>query len=255
MAKSKDDDLTQATGITAEVVLEQGEFYAAKDFRKVQTGLSSAARELRSLVQGSYRSLEGRLGAHLTHEQRELLSNAAALLDSVKYNVEHAKERKAREEKAAAKLREQRERQAKQLVAQHFQLPTTTVEQQVEVLKLYIAFRPLTEGWRLKEDHHLRDMMQSRAPSWTTTKKWRLDQVTSLIADLKSSVERHLAFVDQSPSQRIESLQERIAEVREAQLSKPSAQETLKVWTEALQEVALESNPTPATAPSQEGAA
>ncbi|MDT3722974.1 hypothetical protein [Pseudomonas oryzihabitans] len=254
MATLQKHDLTQATGITADVVLEQGNFYEAKDFRKVQTGLSGAARELRALTQYN-NTLLGRLGAQLSHEQRELLSIAAALLDSVKYNVEHAKERKAREEKAAAKLREQRERQAKQLVAQHFPLPTTTVEQQIEVLKLYIATRPVTEGWMLKEDHHLRDMMQSPAPSWTTTKKWRLDQVTSLIADLKSSVEYHLVFVDQSPSQRLDSLQKRIAEVREAQLSKPSAQETLRVWTEALQEVAPVSNPTPPAAPSQGGTA
>lgn len=254
MATPQKHDLTQATGITAEVVLEQGKFYDAKDFRKVQTWLTSAARELRALTQYN-NTLLGSLGAQLSHEQRELLSNAAALLDSVKYNVEHAKERKAREEKAAAKVREQRERQAKQLVAQHFQLPTTTVEQQIEVLKLYIATRPIIEGWFLKQDRHLRDMMQSPAPSWTTTKKWRLDQVTSLIADLKSSVEYHLVFVDESPLQRLESLKGRVAEVWEAQLSKPSAQETLKVWTEALQEVALVANTASAAASSQGGAA
>lgn len=253
MATTQKHDLTQATGITAEVVLEQGKFYDAKDFRKVQTGLSSAARELRALTQ--YNTLLGRLGAQLSHEQRELLSNAAALLDSVKYNVEHAKERKAREEKAAAKLREQRERQAKQLVTQHFPLPTTTVEQQIEVLKLYITIRPITDGWLLKEDGRLRDMMQSPAPSWTTTKKWRLDQVTSLIADLKSSVEYHLVFVDQSPSQRLESLQKRITEVREAKLSNPSAQETIRVWTEALMEVAQASGPATSITSSQEGSA
>ncbi|WP_288462858.1 hypothetical protein [uncultured Pseudomonas sp.] len=253
MAASQKHDLTQATGITAAVVLEQGKFYAAQDFRKVQTGLSSAARELRALTQ--YGTLLGRLGEQLSHEQRELLSNAAALLDSVKYNVKHAKERKAREEKAAAKLREQRGRQAKQLVTKHFQLPTTTVEQQIEVLKLYIATRPLTDGWTLKEDHHLRDMMQSHAPKWSSERSWRMDHVSSLIADLKFSVERHLVHPDHTPAERLKALHERIAEVRDAQLSKPSAQETLKVWTEALQEVALVSSPAPAAAPSQGGAA
>lgn len=254
MATSQKHDLTQAIGITAEAVLEQGNFYDAKDFRKVQTGLSSAARELRALTQYN-NTLLGRLGAQLSHEQRELLSNAAALLDSVKYNVEHAKERKAREENAAAKLREQRGRQAKQLVAQHFQLPTTTVEQQIEVLKLYIATRPVIDGWFLKQDGHLCDMMLSPAPSWTTTNKWRLDQVISLIADLKSSVEYHLVFVDQAPSQRLDFLQKRIAEVREVQLSKPSAQETIRVWTEALLEVAQTSGPATSMASSQGGAA
>lgn len=253
MATAQNHDLTQATGITAEVVLDLGKFHAAKDFRKVQTGLSSAARELRALTQ--YGNLLGRLGEQLSREQRELLSNAAALLDSVKYNVEHAKERKAREEKAAAKLRDQRERQAKQLVTKYFQMPTTTVEQQIEVLKLYIATRPVIDGWFLKQDGHLRDMMLSPAPSWTTTNKWRLDQVISLIADLKSSVEYHLVFEDQAPSQRLESLQQRIDEVREAQLSKPSAQEAIRVWTEALLKVAQASGPATSTASSQGGAA
>lgn len=254
MATPQKHDLTQATGITADVVLEQGNFYDAKDFRKVQTGLSSAARELRALTQYG-NSIQGRLGARLSHEQRELLSNAAALLDSVKHNVEHAKERKARDEKVAAKIREQRERQAQQLVAKHFQLPTKTVEQQIDVLKLYIATRPVTDGWMLKEDHHLRDMMQSHAPKWSSERSWRLDHVSSLIADLKYSVERHLVHPGHTPAERLKALHERIAEVRDAQLSKPSAQETLKVWTEALQEVALVSNPAPAAAPSQGGAA
>lgn len=78
MSTPQKHDLTQATGITADLVLEQGNFYDAKDFRKVQTGLSSAARELRALTQYN-NTLLGRLGAQLSHEQRELLSNAAAL--------------------------------------------------------------------------------------------------------------------------------------------------------------------------------
>jgi len=254
MATPQKHDLTQATGITAEVVLEQGKFYDAKDFRKVQTGLSSAARELRALTQYG-NSIHGRLGARLSHEQRELLSNAAALLDSVKYNVEHAKERKAREEKAAAKLHEQRVQQAKKLAAQFLQLPTTTVEQQIEVLKLYIAIRPVTDGWLLKEDHRLREMMQHVAPRGGSISSWRLNQVSSLIADLKSSVEDHLIDRDQLPSQRLASLQERIAEVRETQLSKPSAQETIRIWTEALREVAQEADLAAAAAPLHGGAA
>jgi len=254
MATPQKHDLTQATGITAEVVLEQGKLYDAKDFRKVQTGLSSAARELRELTQDS-NSLLGKLGQQLTHEQRELLNNAAALLDSVKNNVEHAKERKAREEKAAAKLHEQRVQQAKQLTAQFLQLPTTTVEQQIEVLKLYIAIRPVTDGWLLKEDHRLRAMIQITAQSWKSTRKWRLERVSHLITDLKFSVEEHLIHRDQTPSQRLASLQVRIAEVRETQLSKPSAQETIKVWTKALQEVAQEVDPASATAPLNGGAA
>jgi uncharacterized protein (DUF1778 family) len=76
------NELTKAAGITADVVMELGAFFSAQDMCKVQTGLTNAARELRSLTHHS--SLLGRLGEKLSHEQRELLTNAAALLDSVK---------------------------------------------------------------------------------------------------------------------------------------------------------------------------
>lgn len=254
MATPQKHDLTQATGITAEVVLEQGAFYDAKDFRKVQTGLSSAARELRALTR--YGTLLGRLGEQLSHEQRELLSNAAALLDSVKYNVEHAKERKAREEKAAAKLREQRERQAKQIVSQLFDLPLQTVEQQIEVLRLYIVNRQVLIGSMLDRDGSLRERMQTPAPKWQSSEAaWRISHVSGLISDLKYSVGCHLVHRDQTPTARLEQLKKCLDEGREAALATPSAEHTLKVWTDALQQAAFVKGLLPEKAPSPGGAA
>ena len=67
MAK-KPVDITHASGITAEVVLELGKLYSAKDLRNVQTKLTSAASELRKIGQRwtSGAGLLGRLGEHLT---------------------------------------------------------------------------------------------------------------------------------------------------------------------------------------------
>lgn len=256
MAKSKDDDLTQASGITTELVLELGEYHSAQRIRKVQTGLTSAARELRSLVQGQYSSFEGRLGAHLTHEQRELLTNAAKLLDSIKYNVEHAKERKAREEKAAAKLQEQRERQAKQMAAKFLDLPVETVEQQIDVLKLYLVARSILIGSMMDSDYSLREKMEMPAPKWQSSEAhWRISHVTDLIADLRYSLEYHLVHRDQTPTDRLEQLQKCLAESREAALATPSAEHTLKVWTDALQRAAFVKGLMPDKAASLGGAA
>lgn len=256
MAVSKEDDLTQATGITTDLVLGLGEHHSAQRIRKVQTGLTNAARELRSLVQGQYSSLEGRLGAHLTHEQRELLTQAARLLDSIKYNVEHAKERKAREEKAAAKLHEQREQQAKQMTARFLDLPIQTVEQQIDVLKLYLVARSILTGSMMDSDYSLREKMETPAPKWQSSEAyWRISHVTDLIADLRYCVEYHLVHRDQTPAARLEQLQKDLAEGREAALATPGAEHTLKVWTDALQQAAFVKGLLPDKASSLGGAA
>ena len=44
------DELTKAAGITADVVMELGAYHNAKEMRSVQTGLTSAARELRAFT-------------------------------------------------------------------------------------------------------------------------------------------------------------------------------------------------------------
>jgi hypothetical protein len=249
----KRNELIQASGITADLVLELGAHFNAQDMRKMQTGLTSAARELRSLTQ--HGSLLGRLGEKLSFEQRELLTNAAALLDSVKYNVEHAKERKAREEKAVARKRQQWEREAEQLVKTHFSLPMDTVTEQVRVLELYLVARVvLGQAVYLKDHSQLRKMMQEEPPRWShlTVAQWRRSEVSSLLSDMRSAIRDYLSWdLNISPAERLKETQQSLEARRSENLTQAQAVETLRVWTEALKGAAFITSVMPTGDPSK----
>ncbi|HHH9443086.1 TPA: hypothetical protein ACP32N_005074 [Pseudomonas aeruginosa] len=249
----KRNGLTQASGITADLVLELGAYYSAQDMRKVQTGLTTAAREVRALTQ--YGSLLGRLGEKLSPEQRELLTNAAALLDSVKYNVEHAKERKAREEKALAKKREQWGREAEQLVITHFSLPMDTVTEQLRILELYLVARVvLGQVIYLKDYSELRRVMQEEPPRWShhTAAQWRRSEVSSLLADLRSAIRDYLSWdLAIKPAQRLEEAQHSLNARRTEILTQPQSVEILRIWAEALKGAAFITSVMPSGGPSE----
>lgn len=238
MAPTKRKDLTEATGITADMVMELGKFYSAREIRSLQTGLTSAARELRALTHTD--SLLGRLGANLTREQHDLLRDAAALLDSVKYNVEHAKERKVRAEKAAAKRRADRDRQAARLIAQAFPLPVDTLEDQLELLKLVlvahtIAIPPLFRDLGRLHQRLRRHMQHNNRLIGLTQAQWQARNVSSERFDLQRAFQEFLTWVDsESPEARLHVLQEQLANNRDRVLADPASVETIRLWAEAL---------------------
>lgn len=241
MASGKRSTLTSASGITAELVLELGKFSTAKDMRSLQTGLTSAARELRALTQGV--SLLGRLGSQLSLEQRELLANAATLLDSIKHNVEHAKERKARGEKDKEKWRMERERQAEQLVEQYFNFATDTMTEQMELLDLYLlAEAILGKRIYLKGHASLRQMMQEKPPQWfnSTMAQWYQYQARSLVVDLRSAFRELLCWDDKkTPAEKLVEAQGYLSERREEILGRADSIKTRHVWSDALQSAAF----------------
>lgn len=251
MVSNNRNDLTQGSGITADLVLELGSFYSAQDMRKVQTGLTTAAREIRALTE--HVALLGRLGEKLSPEQRELLTNAAALLDSVKYNVEHAKERKARDEKALAKKRSQWEREAEHLVRTHFSLPVETVAEQLQVLELYLVAREvLGQTIYLKGCKDLRRLMQEDPPSWPqhTVAQWRRGEVSSLLVDLRTAFREYLSWdLKVTPAQRLEEARCNLEARRAEILAQPQAIEVLRIWTEALKGAAFIASVLPSDKP------
>ncbi|WP_153785337.1 hypothetical protein [Pseudomonas sp. EMN2] len=235
------DDLTKATGITADVVMEAGTYSSAKDMRSLQTGLTSAARELRAFTQRN--TLRGRLGEMLSLEQRELLTNAAALLDSIKYNVEHAKERKERTEKATAKKRKQWEQEAMQLVKAHFTLPAETVAEQLRILELHLVAQVVLGQTTYMADHlQLRRKMQEVPPQWSnvTVAQWRRSEVTSLLGDCQSALRYYLSWdLKKLPAQQLEEVQRSLEERRAEILAKPASVETIRIWSDALKGAAF----------------
>ncbi len=131
--------ITQARDVDAELVLQLNKFGSAADLRSQQAKLTGAAREIRKLTGGGT-DLFGKLGCYLSFEQKQLLQDAARLLDSVNQQVEHAKEKRDRDEKQAKKRRELRERLAKQLVASNYPLPGNTLEERLEILQIALIY-------------------------------------------------------------------------------------------------------------------
>ncbi|APQ06978.1 hypothetical protein [Pseudomonas syringae] len=241
------DELTKATGITADLVMEIGTYHKAKDMRSVQTGLSSAARELRAFTE--HTSLRGRLGSNLSQAQRELLTNAAALLDSIKYNVEHAKERKDRTEKAKAKKRALWEREADQLVKKHFSFPMKSVTEQLQVLEIYLTAHVMLGHMFLFKNHlDLRKLMQDQRPQWVkTTTEWRNSQVSSLLSDLHYGFRDYLSWDSETtPAERLKEMQRQLEAIRAEVLARPESVVTLRIWTDELKSAAFISTAMPA---------
>jgi hypothetical protein len=234
-------NLTQADGITADVVVELSQFYSSNELRSLQSKLTGNARELRNLVDSH--TLLGRIGAKLSIEQRQLLKDAAQLIDSVNENITHAKERKKRSEDAKAAWRAHRQKEAHRLSEQAFPLPHETLEQKLEIIRLalvlhrlgiYQDFRPA-----LKFHHSLREEVTnfSSLIGWTIP-EWKLSQLISHRRDLLESIRSAITseLDDRSVQQQLADLNQRISETREQALADPQAEETLGIWSAAFSE-------------------
>jgi flagellar biosynthesis chaperone FliJ len=230
--------LTQANNITADLVLELGKLYSSNELRSVQTKLTGTAREIRKLT--GERTLLGRLGDSLTREQRQLLQDAARLIDSVNTNITHAKERKKRAEDTKAAWRKQREKDAKTLCDHAFPLPYETLEQKLEVIKLALVLHQL----RIYQDfrtaalfhHSLREDVTdfSKLIGWKIP-AWKLSRLTSYRLDIQQSIQHAITreLDDLSVQAQLDNLQKRIADIQEQVLAAPLAVETLRIWSDA----------------------
>ncbi|HBO8982505.1 TPA: hypothetical protein L5D12_005071 [Pseudomonas aeruginosa] len=232
--------ITQARDVDAELVLQLNKFGSAADLRSQQAKLTGAAREIRKLTGGGT-DLFGKLGCYLSFEQKQLLQDAARLLDSVNKQIEHAKEKRDRDEKKAKKQRELRERLAKQLVASNYPLPGNTLEERLEILQIALiynragVFDPM---YSTRELH-------SRLKSWLERPKrligWRVDseaeyfasQVGSLRSDFIWHLTNEIAYDDGSEvEERLRVIKQKVADCTALTSEE---QETLQLWTDALQ--------------------
>lgn len=235
---AKKPHLTKADGITADVVVELSQFYSSNELRSVQSKLTGTARAIRELTDN--RSLQGRIGEKLSLEQRQLLKDAAQLIDSVNDNITHAKERKKRSEDAKAARRKQREKEARVLSEQSLPLPYETLEQKLEIIKLALILHRLDiyQEFRsaAKFHHSLREEVTnfSRLIGWKIP-DWKLSQLTNHRRDILESIQYAITYerADRSVQQQLDELQQRITDIRDQVLTDPLAVETLRIWTEA----------------------
>lgn len=264
MAK-KPVDITHASGITPEVVLKLGELYSAKDLRSVQAKLTSVAGELRKIGQRwtSRTGLLGRLGEHLTADQRQLLLDAAHLIDSVSNNVVHAKEKRQRTEKEAQRRREAREKRAKQLVAAQYPLPAVPNDHEdlLEIVKTALIYNRarVLHAFYTPFEFSLKHGPQLGTPGvrhGTQRERGYTElfyDITHLRSELLSAIQDEISYDDGSEvEERLAAMKQRVAEHVSQTASTSQEKEVIELWRKALDSFTPPSPPSPA---SQEGQA
>lgn len=234
--------ITKAAGITTEEVLRIGKLYSSNELRGIQKKLTSTSGDLYKLANGwkMGSGLLGSLGDLLSSEQRELLRNAAQLIDSIGHNVTHAKEKRVRSEKDAKRRQDARLARSKQLVAIMYPLPTETREQLLEILQAALilnrarqfctSYNSLEFNLYLRNDLKVPDRLYG-----TSLEQYRSSNIRSLRYSLIDDVTSHLAYDDgSSVEDRLQLLQENVADtVAQAPLT-AQEHETLRLWKEAL---------------------
>jgi hypothetical protein len=234
--------ITEAAGITADEVLRIGKLYSSNELRGIQKKLTSTSGDLHKLANGwSIGSgLLGSLGDLLSHEQRDLLRNAAQLINSIGHNVTHAKEKRVRTEKAAKRRQDARDALSKQLVARTFPLPTETTEELLETIKaalilnrarqFYTSYNPSEFNVYIRNELKTPDRLYGH-----TVEQHRLSNIRSIRYSLIDDVTRHLAYDDgSSVEERLRLLQEKVAEAVGLAALTADERETLRLWQEAL---------------------
>lgn len=234
--------ITEAAGITADEVLRIGKLYSSNELRGIQKKLTSTSGDLHKLANGwSIGSgLLGSLGDLLSHEQRDLLRNAAQLINSIGHNVTHAKEKRVRTAKAAKRRQDARDALSKQLVARTFPLPTETPEELLETIKaalilnrarqFYTSYNPSEFNVYIRNELKTPDRLYGH-----TVEQHRLSNIRSIRYSLIDDVTRHLAYDDGSlVEERLRLLQEKVAEAVGLAALTAHERETLRLWQEAL---------------------
>ncbi|AZC24867.1 hypothetical protein [Pseudomonas sessilinigenes] len=240
MAKSP---ITQPTGITPEFLQKLNSRYSSTELRSVQTKFTSTAREVRKLGSGGPMGsgLSGRISEQLSYEQRQLLLDAATLIESVNNHIEHAKEKRVRDEKATKRRQDARNARAKQLIAAKFPLLHETVEQQLEVLKDALVFNragvhigfcdPIKynqEWMKCLDDAH-------KAGSWTTPLGYLKSHIVSARSELIQSLSSDIAYDDGSDvEERLNVLKQKVADCLARAPLTAAEETTLLHWKSAL---------------------
>ncbi|GKQ31563.1 hypothetical protein PSTH68_18610 [Pseudomonas syringae pv. theae] len=237
-------NLTEASGITPELMRKLNEQYNSSQLRAAQTKLTSTSRELRNLS-SSHKMGSGlisRLGDYLSVEQRELLSQAAQLLESVNSHVEHAKEKCVRDEKAAKRRQDARNARAKQLIAATYPLPTESLDQKLELLRTVLLFNRIGAYDSFYSTVELNSQIRrtlltpfSKLIGWTSVTAYRVSYLGSLRINLVEALTNDISYDDGSDVEdRLDALQVKVREENAKAALTAEEHETLRLWKDAL---------------------
>lgn len=236
--------LTQASSITTEVVLQLGRYHGSNELRSVQAKLTGTAREIQKLTSGN--TLLGRIGENLSLEQRQLLLDAAQLINSVNIHIEHAKEKKVRDEKAAKTRQKARDAQAKRLVAEAYPFPYESLDQLLDILKTALTFNragcfldcysPQEYNLNLRRD--ISPETIRKLIGWKSPKDFWKSRAISLRHEFLQEIEREISYDDGSSVQdRLAALKQKVADRLSRAPVSSAEEETLRLWSDAFASV------------------
>lgn len=185
--------------------------------------------------------LSGRISERLSYEQRQLLLDAATLIESVNSHIEHAKEKRVRDEKATKRRQDARNAGAKQLIAAEFPLLHETVEQQLEVLKDALVFNRVgvhvgfydPQKYNQEWIKHL--VEAPKVGSWTTPQRYLKSCITSARSELIQALCSDIAYDDgSSVEERLNVLKQKVADCLARTPLTTAEETTLQLWKSAL---------------------
>ncbi|MEE4742738.1 hypothetical protein V2K00_11765 [Pseudomonas alliivorans] len=237
-------NLTEASGLTPELMRKLNEQYNSTQLRAAQTKLTNTSRELRNLSSGHKmgRGLISRLGDYLSVEQRELLTQAAQLLESVNSHVEHAKEKLVRDEKAAKRRQDERNARAKLLIDATYPLPTESLDQKLELLRTVLLFNRIGAYDSFYSTVELNSQIRStlltpfsRLIGWGRLTAYRVSCLGSLRIQLVEALTNDISYDDGSEVEdRLAALLAKVREENATAALTAEEQVTLRLWKEAL---------------------
>lgn len=227
-------DRPTAASITTEQVLNVTRYLTAKELRAYQGKLTATSKELDRLIDKTG------LGRLMGLEEQELIRQAAGLVRTINLRIEHAKEKKQREEKGRADRFRALDQQAHELTQQAYPLPIETPEQQLEVvrtalvlnqarvLQIYYSPREFTAKLRLSAKPD-----PQKARDWSASR-----EIHYLRSEIHQSVRDHInsslnleTFSHDIPTN-LATLQAKCDELRPQVLAQEA--ETIRLWSEAL---------------------
>ncbi|MGY2147545.1 hypothetical protein ACW9I5_33205 [Pseudomonas azotoformans] len=188
-----------------------------------------------------WRGIRSRIAGKLSFEQRQLLRDAAKLIESIGLNIEHAKEKRQRSEVAAKIRQKDRDTAAKKLVEYAYPLPSDTLGHKLEIIRLALVlnragcfqsfYSPVE--FSLKYRNYVTD-----TPKVIARKRQKLfweARVSALRADLKYEIQEHLAIQSEATTQeRFLALQRQVETFYIQVSNDPYEIETLQLWSQAL---------------------
>lgn len=223
-----------AASITTEQVLNLTHFLTAKELRAYQGKLTATSKELDRLVDKTG------IGRLMSLEEQELIKQAADIVRTINLRIEHAKEKKQREEKERANRFRALDKQARDLAHQAYPLPIETLEQKLDVVRTALV---LNQARVLQDYYSTREftakLQSSATPDPKKAHYWSVSrEIDYLRSEILQSVSDHInSYLDFSPSaipSNLATLQAKCAELRPQVLEQ--AAEAIQVWLAALRQ-------------------